>query len=84
MNLGIIAASIATIRPLFANLGTMVRISSDNTGGPYSSNQPLVRNPKASKAGRNQTGILLSPMGTTKMADAEISQDFREAWQERR
>ncbi|KAL9102530.1 MAG: hypothetical protein Q9163_002339 [Psora crenata] len=75
MNLGIIAASIATIRPLFVNLGPMVRVSSDNNGGPYSSSRPLVKNSKASKAGRN-LGIVLNPMGTTKTMDTEISQDF--------
>ena len=78
MNLGIIAASIATLRPLFANLGAG-RISSDTTRGPYASNRPLVRDLKAPNALGKLTGILLNPMGITKTTDVEVTQDFREA-----
>ena len=84
MNLGIIAASIATIRPLFANLGPSGRGSSDLLGAPYASNGPFVKISKASKAGRKLTDILLNPTGTTKTPDAEMSQDLQEVSEERR
>lgn len=79
MNLGIIAASIATLRPLFANLGPMARFSSDPVRSPYALDRPLVKNAKASKAVRNLTDILLNPMGITKTTDVEASQATRVA-----
>ena len=74
MNLGIIAASIATLRPLFANLGPMVRVPSDTPRETYASDRPFARNLKASKAGRRLTSILLDPMSITKTTDVEVSQ----------
>ena len=79
MNLGMIAASIATLRPLFASLGPMARVPSDPVRGPYASDRPLVGNSKASKAVRKLTDILLNPMGTTKTTDVEITQTIAEA-----
>ena len=79
MNLGIIAASIATLRPLFVNLGPMVRVTSDTPRWPYASNQPFAKFAKASKTGTGLTGTLLSPMGSTKTNDLEAEQDIREA-----
>lgn len=84
MNLGIIAASIATLRPLFANLGTMVRVHSDTPQEPYASDRPFAKNLKASKAGRKVTSILLDPMSITKTTDVEVSQpSFRDGLEER-
>ena len=80
MNLGIIAASVATLRPLFTNLGPIVRVPSDTTRGPYDSTQPFVRKSEAPKAGRKITDILLNPMGITKTTDVEVSQDSREVF----
>ena len=74
MNLGIIAASIATLRPLFANLGPMIRVASDTPREPYASDQPFARNQKASKAGRKLTSILMDPMSITKTTDVDVSQ----------
>ena len=74
LNLGIMAASIATLRPLFAGLEqSMVLLPSDNAQGRYRSDQPLVGH---TKAGRKPTGILLSPMHITNRTDIEISRDF--------
>ena len=83
MNLGIIAASIATIRPLFVNLGSMVRVASDPTREPYDSDRPFFRDPKASKASTKLRGILLNPTGITKTTDVEVSQEIRQASGER-
>ncbi|KAL8810003.1 MAG: hypothetical protein Q9200_002923 [Gallowayella weberi] len=82
MNLGIIAASIATIRPLFVNLGPMVRITSNSSPGPDAMNSPFFRNAKATKAGEKLRGILLSSMGSTKTTDVEFSQDLRKESEE--
>ena len=85
MNLGIIAASIATLRPLFANLEPMVRVSSDTPQEPYASDRPFARNLKASRAGRKLTSILLDPLSTsiTKTTDVEVSQrSFRDTLEE--
>lgn len=82
MNLGIITASIATLRPLFANLGSLIRVSSDTVQEPYASDRPFVRHSKAAKAGRKLTGILLDPMGITKRTDLEITQNFHETSEE--
>ncbi|KAM0801139.1 hypothetical protein BDR22DRAFT_888807 [Usnea florida] len=84
MNLGIIAASIATLRPLFASLGPMVRVPSDTPPERYASDRPFAKNPKASKAGRQPTSIPLDPMNVTKTSDVEVSQQsFRDTLEER-
>lgn len=83
MNLGMIAASIAPLRPLFANLGPMVRVSFDAVRDPYTSDRPFVRNSKASKATRKLTDILLNPMGITKTTDVDVTQTTREGSEER-
>ena len=83
MNLGIIAASIATLRPLFVNLGPMVQIGSDTTRGPYASDRLFAKKSKSSSAGTRLRGILLSPMGSTKTNEAEFSKDSLEALEER-
>ncbi|KAL8682688.1 MAG: hypothetical protein Q9186_001284 [Xanthomendoza sp. 1 TL-2023] len=82
MNLGIVAASIATLRPLFVNLEPMVRIASDPTRGPNASNQPFVRRLGASMAGAKLRGILLSSMGSTKTTDVDVTQDSRKVSEE--
>lgn len=76
MNLGIIAASIATLRPLFVNLGPMARRIPDNSRWPYASNRPFAKISKGAKAGSRGSGTLLSPMGSTKTNDLEASQDI--------
>ena len=78
MNLGIIAASIATLRPLFVNLEPMARITSDTARGPYTSNRLLVKHPKMSKIGTPLSGVMLSPLGSTKSTDVEALKDYRE------
>ncbi|KAL8952924.1 MAG: hypothetical protein Q9222_001183 [Ikaeria aurantiellina] len=71
MNLGIVAASVATLRPLFSNLGPMVRVASDANQGQYASGQPFFR--KASKAGSKLRSIPLNPTGITKTTDIDVS-----------
>ena len=83
MNLGIIAASIATLRPLFVNLGPMVRVTPDTTRWPYAANRPFAKFSKASKAGPGLTGTLFSPMGSTKTDDLEVSKEIGETSEER-
>lgn len=83
MNLGIIAASIATLRPLFTNIESIVRVPSDTVRGPYSSDRPFVTRLKAAKAGGKLTGILLSPMGITKSTEVEVVRDNQDTSEER-
>ncbi len=83
MNLGIIAASIATLRPFFTNLESMVQGASYTARSPNASKQPLVSITKASKAGRKLTGISLTPTGTTESTNIDASHVFSEASEER-
>lgn len=84
MNLGIIAASIATLRPLFTNLGGPTgRVSPDTIQGPYDSDQPFMAHSKAVRAGRKLTDILLKPMGITKTTDVEVTEKVRGGSEER-
>lgn len=79
MNLGIIAATIATLRPLFVNIESMVRVSSDPARGPYASDRPLAwGHAKAAKAGGKLTNILLNPRGITKTTDFEVMRKSQE------
>ncbi|KAL9030590.1 MAG: hypothetical protein Q9196_001296 [Gyalolechia fulgens] len=73
MNLGIIAATIPTLRPLFANVESMVRVASDPTQGPYASDRPFWRNMKESKAGSTLTTLPLHTMGITKSTDVDVT-----------
>ena len=77
MNLGIIAASIATLRPLFANLGSVVRVPSDTIRGPYSPDRPFLTHSNASGPGRKSKGIVLNPMGITKTTDFDIERKYQ-------
>lgn len=77
MNLGVIAASIATLRPLFVNLGSAVRAPSDTIRGPYSSERPFLVHSNSSGPARNPRGIVLSPMGITKTTDFDIMRKYQ-------
>ena len=79
MNLGIITASIAPLRPLFVNLGPMDRVSSDKSRWLNTSDRPFAKMSKASKAGIKPSGILLSSMDSTKTNNVDVSQDIPEA-----
>lgn len=73
MNLGIIAASIPTLRPFFVNIEPMVRVASDTTEGPHASDRPFWRNLKELKAGSKLINIPLNALGTTKSTDADVT-----------
>ena len=72
MNLGIIAASIAACRPLFANLGSVARAPSDTIRGPYASDRPFLGHSNASGPAGKPKDIVLSPMGITKTTNVDI------------
>ena len=76
MNLGIIAASIPTLRPLFANLEPMVRVASDTNQGLYASDRPFLRNLNKPKASSMLTDIPLNPIGITKTTGVDVSRDL--------
>lgn len=75
MNLGIIAASIAPLRPLFVNLDPMVRLASDpNNRGLYNSDQPILKGSKESKLRSKLKGIPLDSLGIRTTTDSDVSQ----------
>lgn len=83
MNLGIIAASIAPLRPLFVNLGPMVQIPSDTNLGLHTSNRPFLKIPKAFKPGSKLSGIPLDSMGIKETTDSAASQGFEQVSESR-
>ncbi|KAF6229440.1 hypothetical protein HO133_007556 [Letharia lupina] len=71
-NLGIIAASIATVRPLFANLGPIVQVSSETVRGPYASDRPFLGYSNVPGAGGMPKSIALSPMRITQATNVDL------------
>ena len=72
MNLGIIAASNATLRLLFVNLGPiMVQVPSD-----FPTRRPFVmmqRNLEVLKIGRKLRSVVLNPLDVRKTTEAGVS-----------
>lgn len=71
-NLGIIAASIATVRPLFANLGPIVQVSSETIRGPYASDRPFLGHLNVPGAGGMPKSIALSPMRINQATNVDL------------
>lgn len=78
MNLGIIAASIAPLRPLFVNLDPMIRIASDINQGPHASDRPFLRRPKVARLGHKQMGIPLESVGERGTIDCDVVQGLED------
>lgn len=82
MNLGIIAASIAPVRPLFVNLERTAQVPSETVRGPYASNRPFLNHLNASGAAAKPAAIVLGQVGITETLNVDTFRNRHELAEE--